>query len=175
MFQNLMHLSAVPPPVANRPAWFGFHAIALTAARCSPNFATGYSLFKFQIINLLSFPPLANCCPSNDHLRPQISCLWPICLWVMLYFILKSLLRIILSLEPVLNVEPFQAIELILPWWSPRVLITFPWLMSHISVFPLSVPTAKWPPLLLQPTLVILLSKPVSQSFLTYDVHALHI
>jgi hypothetical protein len=51
----------------------------------------------------------------------------------------------------------------------------FPWLMSQISVFPLSVPTAKWPPLLLQPTLVILLSKPVSQSFLTYDVHALHI
>jgi hypothetical protein len=30
--QNLMHLSAVPPPVARTPDWFGFHAIAFTAA-----------------------------------------------------------------------------------------------------------------------------------------------
>lgn len=168
-----MHLSAVPPPVANKPAWLGFQAIAFTAARWSPNFATGYSLFKFQIISLLSFPPLASYYPSKDHFRPQISCLWPICLWVMLCFILRSLLRIILSLEPVLSVDPFQAIELIRPWWSPKVRITFPWFMSHISVFPLSVPTARWPPLLLHPTLVILLSNPVSQSFFTYDVHAL--
>jgi hypothetical protein len=47
--------------------------------------------------------------------------------------------------------------------------------MSHISVFPLSVPTARWPPLLLHPTLVTLLSNPVSHNFLTYDVHALQI
>jgi len=136
--------------------------------------ATGYSLFKFQIINLLSLPPLANYYPSNDHLRPQTSYLWPICLWIIFCLTLKSLLKIILSLDPVLKIEPFHAIELILPWWSPRVLIIFPWLISLISVFPLSVPTARWPPLLLHPTLVILLSNPASHNFLTYDVQALH-
>ena len=141
-----MHLSAVPPPVAKRPAWLGFQAIALTAARCSPNLATGDSLFKFQIMSLLSFPPLASCYPSNDHFKPQIYCICPICLWVMLCFILKSLLRIFLSLEPVLTFKPFQEIELIRPRWSPKVLITFPWIISHISLFPLSVPTARWLP-----------------------------
>jgi hypothetical protein len=57
-----------------------------------------------------------------------------ICVWVILYFILKSLLRIILSLELELGGDPFQAFELICPWWSPKFLITFPWFMSRISL-----------------------------------------
>jgi hypothetical protein len=32
VFQNLMHLSAVPPPVASRLLWKGHQASALTAA-----------------------------------------------------------------------------------------------------------------------------------------------
>jgi hypothetical protein len=39
-----MHLSAVPPPVARTPDWFGFHAIAFTAALWSLNFTIGFSL-----------------------------------------------------------------------------------------------------------------------------------
>ena len=32
VFQNLMQRSAVPPPLARRPRWWGLHAMALTAA-----------------------------------------------------------------------------------------------------------------------------------------------
>lgn len=39
-FQNLMHLSAVPPPDASNPCWCGDHASALTAAVCWLNFYT---------------------------------------------------------------------------------------------------------------------------------------
>jgi hypothetical protein len=42
--QNLMHLSAVPPPVARSPDWLGLHAIAFTAALWSLNLASGFSL-----------------------------------------------------------------------------------------------------------------------------------
>ena len=35
VFQNLIYLSAVPPPLANSPCWCGDQAIALTAAKCS--------------------------------------------------------------------------------------------------------------------------------------------
>jgi len=41
VFQNRMHLSAVPPPDASRPWRWGDQAIALTAAVCSVYFSTG--------------------------------------------------------------------------------------------------------------------------------------
>lgn len=166
VFQKRMVLSLVPPPVARSPAWFGFHAIALTAAVCSLNLASGYWLWRFQIINLLSLPPLANCCPSNDHLSPHISYLCPSCLIVEL-LALRSLLKIILSLEPVLMVDPFQATALTLPLCPLRVLTCLQWVVSQIYVSPELVPIAKCWPLPLHPILVIWSSTGTSHSFLT--------
>ena len=39
--QNRMHRSAVPPPLASRPFWWGLQAMALTAAVCSEKRCTG--------------------------------------------------------------------------------------------------------------------------------------
>ena len=75
-------------------------------------------------MSLLSFPPLASCVPSNDHLRPQTSPLWPTCLWVMEFLTLKSLLKTFLSLDPVLTVEPFQDMALTLSK-CPLCVLTF--------------------------------------------------
>lgn len=61
--QNLIHLSAVPPPDASRPFWSGDQAIALTAALWLWNLPTG-SLWLWdgdQTNSLLSFPPEASC------------------------------------------------------------------------------------------------------------------
>lgn len=168
-----MHLSAVPPPVAKRPFWFGFHAIAFTAAWCSLNFAWALSECWFQIISLLSFPPLASCWPSKDHLRPHTSYLCPACLWVMLLLALRSLLKIILSLEPVLIVDPFHETALTLDKCPPKVLTILQWFVSQIWVSPWLVPIARCYPLLLHPILVIWSSPGSSVSFLTWEVQAL--
>ena len=48
VFQNRMHLSAVPPPDASRPWRWGDQAIALTAAVCSVYFSTGCTECGFQ-------------------------------------------------------------------------------------------------------------------------------
>jgi hypothetical protein len=168
-----MHLSSVPPPVARSPFWLGFQAMALTAALCSLNFASAFWLCMFQIISLLSLPPLANYCPSKDHLSPQTSYLWPVWVWVILFLALMSLLMMVLSLDPVEIVEPFQETALTLPRWPPTVLTNLQWVVSQIWVSPELVPIARCCPLLLHPTLVIESSRGTSQSFLTWDVHAL--
>ena len=62
VFQNRIVLSAVPPPDANKPCWWGDHAKALTAAVWSENFSNGWLEWLLQINNLLSFPPEHNCC-----------------------------------------------------------------------------------------------------------------
>ena len=77
VFQNLMHLSAVPPPLANSPWWWGDQAMALTAAKCSVKAWTGWRLLAFQTNNLLSFPPEARYWLSGDHFNPQTSWRWP--------------------------------------------------------------------------------------------------
>ena len=71
VFQNRMHWSAVPPPLARRPCWWGDQAMALTAARWSVYVWTGVELVTFHTNNLLSLPPLARCWWSGDHLRPH--------------------------------------------------------------------------------------------------------
>ena len=45
VFQNRMHRSAVPPPLARSPCWCGDHAIAFTAATWLENRPTGDWLF----------------------------------------------------------------------------------------------------------------------------------
>lgn len=44
VFQKRMQRSAVPPPLASRPCWWGDQAIALTAAVCSVKRASGWLL-----------------------------------------------------------------------------------------------------------------------------------
>jgi len=75
LFQNRIFLSAVPPPLASRPLWCGLQAIALTAARCSPNLQVGLESVPPQMKSLLSLPPLASWKVSAFHFRPQTSCL----------------------------------------------------------------------------------------------------
>lgn len=77
VFQNLMHLSAVPPPDANRPWWCGDHAIALTAAKWSVYVWTGATDCIFHTYSLLSLPPDAKYWLSGDHFKPHTSCLCP--------------------------------------------------------------------------------------------------
>ena len=122
VFQNLMCLSAVPPPVANKPFWWGDQPIALTAAVWSWNLASGRLDCKFQIISLLSFPPDASCWSSKDHFKPQTSCLCPTSLLKWLPGALKSLCKILRSLLPVLTRDLLQAIELTLPRWPCKSL-----------------------------------------------------
>lgn len=121
VFQNRMHLSAVPPPLASNPWWCGDHAMALTAAKCSVKAWTGCKLDAFQTNNLLSLPPEAKYWLSGDHLRPHTSCLWPTSLRSEAKGgVLTSLWRINLSLEPELKLSPFQAKAPTLAVWPSR-------------------------------------------------------
>lgn len=51
VFQKRMQRSAVPPPEANRPCWWGDQAMALTAAKCSVYCCTGRMLEWFHTSN----------------------------------------------------------------------------------------------------------------------------
>lgn len=86
VFQNLIVLSAVPPPLASNPRWKGHHANAFTAALCCVSWRRGPIWFEWsdelfgrrdmaasQRHKRFSFPPLANVLPSSFHLRPQTS------------------------------------------------------------------------------------------------------
>lgn len=106
VFQKRMQRSAVPPPEASRPCWWGDQAMAFTAAKCSVYCCTGSTLEWFHtssygneemcdirllsrcaafggtdkillLLTLLSFPPEASSWWSVLHLSPQTSCLWP--------------------------------------------------------------------------------------------------
>lgn len=77
VFQNLIVLSADPPPEAKTPWLWGFHASPFTAAECWLNLLTGTTECVFHIMSLLSFPPDASDWPSNDHFSPHTSCVCP--------------------------------------------------------------------------------------------------
>ena len=144
VFQNLMHLSAVPPPLHIVPCWWGDQAMAFTAATWSVNFTRGLVGFVlFQIISLLSLPPEANYCSSGLHLRPQTSCLWPSSLAKKSSFALISLCNIDLSREPLLMNEVFHAMQPILPSWPAYFFTIFYFYTSQFYNIPLVVPTAK--------------------------------
>lgn len=72
VFQNRMHWSAVPPPEAMSPCWWGDQARALTAAWWSEKRIIGEVLFKPQMYSWLSLPPEASSLSSGDHFRPHI-------------------------------------------------------------------------------------------------------
>lgn len=150
-----MHLSAVPPPLHIVPCWWGDQAIAFTAATCWLNLTNGLALFVLlHIINLLSLPPEASCCSSGLHLSPQTSYLCPSSLAKKSSFILGSLWRMLLSLDPLLKNELFQAIQPILPSWPSNFLTIFCLTTSQFWRTPAVVPTAKFSPLFDHDTLV---------------------
>ena len=62
MFQNFIHLSPEPPPLANIELLWGFQAKALTAALWELNLQIGVLEEIFHIKSLLSLPPEANFC-----------------------------------------------------------------------------------------------------------------
>ncbi len=144
VFQNLMHLSAVPPPLASKPCWCGDHEIALTAARWLPNLPTGsYWLWTDQMYSLLSLPPDASYCSSKDHLRPHTSYLWLCKLPKKSSFYLRSLCKMVLSFEPELNTLLLQAMVPTLPSCPLSTLTILPLLMSQTCTTPLLVPIDK--------------------------------
>lgn len=71
VFQNRMHRSAVPPPLASRPCWCGDHAMAFTAAACSQKRSDGAVLCPFHTSKRLSLPPLASSRSSGLHFSPH--------------------------------------------------------------------------------------------------------
>lgn len=106
VFQNRIQRSAVPPPEASRPCWWGDQAMALTAARWSMYVCTGVSDEWFHTsswnnsrlcqkkhvtfwhwesvtyngdrnFTVLSLPPEASSWWSVLHFRPHTSCLCP--------------------------------------------------------------------------------------------------
>ena len=106
-------LSAVPPPVARSPCWWGDQAKALTAALWSVNLFTTCPEFV-QTTTLLSLPPEQSCYLSGDHFNPQTYCLWPINFLTKDLGALGSDSIILLSLDPEQNVSYLQDITLTL-------------------------------------------------------------
>ena len=71
VFQKRMRQSAIPPPLASRPCWWGDQAMALTAAVWSLNLRLGAVERKLQTQSLLSLPPLASSRPLGDQRSPH--------------------------------------------------------------------------------------------------------
>lgn len=87
------------------------------------NLATGVSFLIFHNNNLLSLPPEASYWPSNDHLRPHTSYLCPNNFFTYSLLALKSLCKIVLSLEPDDSKWLDQAKDPILAEWPPKTFI----------------------------------------------------
>lgn len=137
-----MVLSAVPPPETKRPCWWGDQAKALTAAVCLNRLKTGLPEWTLQILSLLSLPPDASCCWSKDHFRPHTSCLCPVIFWTYSSFVLISLTRILLSLDPLAYILlVFQAMAPTLAVWPLVVMIFLCLMQSHNWTSPICVPT----------------------------------
>lgn len=143
-FQNLIVLSAVPPPDTSRPCWWGDQANAFTAALCLAKLAVGVGECILQIFSLLSLPPEASCCWSNDHFKPQTYCLCPINLATNWFAALLSRIRIFLSLDPLAKtLFVFQAMAPTLPPCPLKILYFLVFSQSQSCTYPPWVPTAK--------------------------------
>mmetsp|Transcript_18353 Transcript_18353/g.58532 ORF Transcript_18353/g.58532 Transcript_18353/m.58532 type:complete len:203 (-) Transcript_18353:704-1312(-) len=147
VFQNRMHRSAVPPPEASRPDWCGDHAIAFTAAQCSPKRQRGSERrLASQTSNLLSLPPEASCRPSGDQRRPHTSCRCALRMSVVALRCRTSFTRMVLSRLPVASWWSCHASEPTRDVCSLSVLILRPATASHSCTCPLLRPTARYDP-----------------------------
>jgi hypothetical protein len=84
--------------------------MALTAALWSENLLR-ICPPEDQTTTLLSLPPEAKYCSSSDHFSPQIYWVCSCIFYVKSQWVLKSLKRIDLSLDPVARMFVFQAME----------------------------------------------------------------
>lgn len=169
-----MLLSAVPPPETKSPWWWGDQAIALTAALWSSNLQTGLREFRLQTNSLLSFPPEQSCCPSNDHFKPQTYCLWLLHLTKWSRGLLKSLFKIFLSLEPVVKVFIFHAIDPTLAVCPAKLLVFTTFTGSHTYTCPFVDPTANKEPSLDHETDVIASEGSCSHNLVTFEFWEFH-
>ena len=172
VLRKRMVRSAVPPPDTNSPCWCGDQATALTAAWWSQYFKIGSEEWPFHTRSLLSLPPEHSCCSSGDHFSPHTSCRWPTNLLTKEELILKSLWRMVLSLEPVLSNEVLHEIAPTLLVWPDNVLVFFIFTTSHIWTSPLLVPIEKWGPLFDHATEVVESETPRSVSLFTFEFDA---
>lgn len=118
VFQNLIVLSAEPPPLARTPWLWGLQANPFTAAQWLLNLQIGVELWGLHMYNLLSLPPEASKLLLKDHFNPQTSCVWfsyLLMMWLGLY--LTSLSWIVLSLEPLAKRLSHHATELTRALW----------------------------------------------------------
>ena len=144
-FRIFIIRSAVPPPVARRPCWWGDHARALTAARWSVNLLSNCPEGD-QMATLLSFPPDASICSSSDHFRPQISWLCSSSLLKKSLLARTSRSSTVLSREPVARTVEFQATAPTRVSWPLSVRSCFISTMSQSCTSPLLQPTASTRP-----------------------------
>jgi len=93
----------------------------------------GFKLCKFHTINKLSLLPLANCVPSKLHFNPQISCLCPKNL-LMVVLHLISLLIMEQSFEPLEIILPFHATTPTRSWWELNDEIFLPLLVPNMGL-----------------------------------------
>jgi hypothetical protein len=138
------------------------------------NFKIGSVEYGFHTKSLLSLPPEQSCWSSNDHFSPQIYCLCPINLLMKGLLVLRSLWRIVLSRDPVLKMDEFQAIAPTLLVWPGKILTLFILLTSQIWTYPLFVPKANMGPFNDQATEVALSEVPKSHNFVTLEFPAFH-
>lgn len=171
VFQNFIHRSPPPPPVANKLLWKGHQAIALTADVCSSSLWSHCVTEFEEAIDLshmwrrLSLPPLANCCPEADHFSPHTSWWWPLYVSTIWSLTLTSLLIIRPSIPPVVRMWLFHARDPTLDLWPPlNVLSCLLAVESHSCTWQLFKPMAIWRPSGAQLTLV---TGPFSSSTVT--------
>ena len=119
-------------------------------------------------------PPEANCWPSNDHLRPQTSCLWPESFEVVLGHARVALVDQPVGWHPLDSVCPDQHNVPTRAWWPPIVRVAAHLAASQICTSPTDVPTARCVPRCVHATDVTESSGPRSHSLVTLEVHALH-
>lgn len=124
-------------------------------------------LCKLHTKSLLSFPPEASCYSSKLHLRPQTSCLCPRSLASKLFFVRRSLCRILLSRDPVLKNLLVHATLPTLPSCPESDFSILHLTVSHIYRKPEFVPTARCPPLFDHWTLVTESLEPRSYNLVT--------
>jgi hypothetical protein len=137
-FQNLMHLSLEPPPVANRFLCHGHQAKALTAALWPFKVCLSLPIAKSHIMAVLSLLPETN--PFELSASPQTSPLWELSLPTMLFWDLTSCMSIWVSLEPEYRILEKESEETLF-WWPVSVLTNALLYISYRSMEPSELPT----------------------------------
>jgi hypothetical protein len=118
-----------------------------TAAEWEVNLQMGVVLFALQMNSLLSFPPEARRLLSKDHFSPHTSWVCPSYLeTILVKRYLTSLIRMLLSLEPLAKIPSPHATELTRALWPLYSFTRQLFVTSQSYIVPLLVPMAIWEP-----------------------------